>query len=327
MGWVCGSIPNVLTGMIFNIQRFSTHDGPGIRTTLFFKGCPLDCWWCHNPESKSSLPQIAARAERCIRCGACGDACPQHLSGPCRRCGECAAACPTGAREVAGRAISVEEAMREILKDRVFHERSGNALARSSPGDSPRSSNTSAERGGVTFSGGEPLLQSDFLCALLQSCRDQEVHTALDTCGYAPTEHLLRAASLASLILYDLKLIDDDKHRQFTGVSNQRILENLRVLSRHHTNTWIRIPVIPGINDTDADLEALAEVSATAGGVQRICLLPYHATGVGKLARFGDPLEDRLGDVTAPTPDRMEQIAERFRLRCGSGGKLVHIGG
>lgn len=286
--------------MIFNIQRYCVHDGPGIRTTLFLKGCPLDCWWCHNPESKSPCSELTIRESRCIHCGLCSEACPQDLAGPCQHCGECAAACPAGARELVGRRISVPEALAEILKDRIFHEESG---------------------GGVTVSGGEPLMQCEFLCALLQACRDQGIHTALDTCGHAPQAHLLRAAALADLVLYDLKLIDDARHIRCTGVSNARILENLRTLSEHHPNIWLRIPIIPGINDDERELDDLARCAASLPRIGRVCLLPYHSTGTGKLARSGDP--DRLGVIASPSPDRMIQIADRFRVH----GLNVHVGG
>lgn len=288
------------TGTIFDIQRYCVNDGPGIRTTLFFKGCPLDCWWCHNPESKSALVEIAVDPHRCIRCGACAEACPQGLDGTCLRCGACADACPTTARTALGRQITVDEALAEVLKDRIFHEDSG---------------------GGVTCSGGEPLMQPGFLGAFLRACNEQGVHTALDTCGYAPESALLAAAALADVVLYDLKLVDDVKHRRYTGVSNDVILRNLTALAGSHPTVWLRIPLIPGVNDSESDLEALIGVAAGLPGLRRICLLPYHATGAGKLGRLG--YEDRLGAVHPPPAERMAAIAGRFRAR----GLQAHVGG
>lgn len=290
----------MVSGLIFNIQRYCVHDGPGIRTTLFFKGCPLDCWWCHNPESKSPEIEIAVRQGRCIGCRQCRQACPHDLAGPCERCGACTAACPTGGRERVGQSMTVAEALAEIGKDRIFHEQSG---------------------GGATFSGGEPLLQFDFLCALLQACRDRGIHTALDTCGQAPRDHLLRAAAMTDLVLYDLKLVDEQKHIRYTGVSNARILENLQLLAPRHANLWLRIPIIPGLNDDESDLNALARVSAGLPKLRRISLLPYHSTGSGKLAHVGQL--DRLGTVPSPSAERMNQIADGFRAL----GLDVYVGG
>ena len=223
------------TGVVFNIQRFSVQDGPGIRTTVFLKGCPLDCRWCHNPESQSVLPQVTVMGNRCIRCGQCVEACPEHaepdrvnkpeVTQVCTRCGECSDACPTGARQIVGEAMSVDQVIAEVLKDRVFHEDS---------------------KGGMTVSGGEPLVQAEFVQQLLAAAREQGVHTALDTCGFGPQDRLLATASLAGLVLYDVKLIDDQKHIHFTGASNVSILENLRTLAKLRTTTiWLRFPRDP----------------------------------------------------------------------------------
>ena len=269
------------SGTVFNIQRYSLHDGPGIRTTVFLKGCPLHCAWCHNPEGIEPRPEILRNSVRCIACGLCRENCPAQAAGPlaqdgqaedelprCAGCGECARACPSEARRLVGRHMTAAEVLAEILHDRLFHEDSG---------------------GGVTFSGGEPLLQAEFLLALLESCRRREIHTAVDTSGYAPREDLLNAARQANLFLYDLKTLDDDLHRRYTGVSNRLIVENLRALGAVHRNIWVRMPLVPGVNDTLQAVEDVVRLAATAPGVRQVHLLPYHATGVAKFARLGKP--------------------------------------
>lgn len=278
------------SGLVLNIQRYSLRDGPGIRTTVFLKGCPLDCWWCHNPESQEVGAEVLLADGRCIRCGQCKDACPHGLDGVCARCGACVEACPTEARQLAGRRMTVAETMAEIRKDRMFHEDS---------------------RGGVTFSGGEPLMQFAFVYEMLGACRAEGIHAALDTCGFSPPQQFLAAAAKADLVLFDLKLIDAERHLQYTGVSNERILKNLAELGRIHENIWIRIPIIPGVNDDDADLAAAAEIARHTPGVRQVCLLPYHRTGTHKLRRLGRPM--RLDGVVPPTSQRMQQIADRFQ--------------
>lgn len=264
-------------GIVFNIQRFSVHDGPGIRTTVFLKGCPLNCLWCHNPEGIASDPEIVRSPNRCIECGECVEVCPQGLPIPgpaprselvdeCLVCGACAEACPCEARQVAGQEMTVEQVMAEILKDRIFFDESG---------------------GGVTFSGGEPLWQSSFLCELLEACREQGIHSVVDTSGLAPWVDLEPVADRTDLLLYDVKVIDDAAHRRFTGASNAQILANLRRLGERQRRIWIRIPVVPGLNDSPENLRATAELAAAVPGVERVCLLPYHPLGEDKLRRLG----------------------------------------
>lgn len=292
------------SGLVFDIQRFSIHDGPGIRTTVFLKGCPLDCWWCHNPEGTSAEPQILVLEGRCIRCGECRRACPQGdragAAETCTLCGRCVAACPTGARQMVGRRMTVAEVVAEVLKDRVFYDESG---------------------GGATFSGGEPLLQPRFLRALLEACRAAGVRTAVDTCGYAPQEDLLALAPLADLFLWDLKFADEARHVRYTGVSNGPILENLRALGRAHGPIWIRVPVIPGVNDDAAQLDALARCAASVEGVRQVNVLPYHEGGAAKSRRVGRAY--RLDGAAPPSAGRMEEAAAAF---AGHGLK-VKIGG
>lgn len=302
------------SGLIFNLQRYSLQDGPGIRTTAFLKGCPLHCWWCHNPESQSPEPELALQESRCTRCGECRTVCPQNASSdassgngrelegtaPCIRCGACVAACPSEARQMIGRRMGVDEVLAEILKDRIFYDDSG---------------------GGATFSGGEPLLQPRFLVELLAACRARGIHTAVDTCGYAPEEELLAIAPLTDLFLYDLKAIDDARHREFTGVSNALILKNLKALGRVHRNIWLRMPLVPGFNDDAEGLEAAARLAAAIPGVRQLNLLPYHKAGARKWQALGKPRE--LPDVASPSAEALEQAAERLR----SFGVNVQIGG
>lgn len=324
------------TGVIFNIQRFCIHDGPGIRTTVFLKGCPLRCWWCHNPEGQKPQPELSLIPARCVRCGYCRTVCPQQVAeaaggngraaatravaeqahagpgeGPahaspvpvaarCTLCGACVEACPTEARQMVGRTMSIGQVLAEVLKDRIFYDESG---------------------GGVTFSGGEPLGQGWFLSGLLKACRAEEVHTALDTCGFAPKAELLELAARSDLVLYDLKSFDDQLHRQHTGVSNAVILDNLEALAQQHANIWVRIPLIPGVNDAPDELEAMARFVSRLKGVRQVNLLGYHALGEHKHPARSAP--SRAPRPAPPGPEQLDQAAERFRRF----GLAVCVGG
>jgi len=284
-------------GRVFNVQRFSVHDGPGIRTTVFLKGCPLACAWCHNPEGISSGPEIVVIESRCIACGACVEACPLALPdgvtggfaaerASCTACGACVEACPSEARQLAGREMSVPEVLAVAARDRVFYDESG---------------------GGVTFSGGEPLRQPRFLSALLRACREQGIRTAIDTSGLAPREELLAATALADLVLFDLKLIDEQRHREQTGVSNRSILANLRALAGAHPQLWIRVPVLPGVNDDPENLAATAAFVASLPSVDRVSLLAYHKLGQDKLRRLGHRRTPT--EIAPPSVERMGELA------------------
>ncbi len=299
-------------GRVFNIQRFAVHDGPGVRTTVFLKGCPLACDWCHNPESRAAQPEVSVVADRCIQCGSCLEVCEQgavirltdgsYSVDPvrCTVCGECTEACPTGARRVVGEERAVDDIIDEVVKDQVFFEESG---------------------GGVTFSGGEPLAQADFLLALLAESRERGLHTCVDTSGLAAERTVLQVASTTDLFLYDVKLIDNTRHSIFTGVDNRVILSNLVALARAGAEAWIRVPFIPSINGDGADLDELA---AFLGGLEKrypVFLLPYHLIAQDKYGRLG--YEYPLAGLEPPSAAQLQTAAARLR----DGGLQVTIGG
>jgi pyruvate formate lyase activating enzyme len=298
------------SGRIFNVQRFSLHDGPGIRTTVFFKGCPARCPWCHNPESQSFEPELIVLESRCIACGACRSVCPHGdaaLAPPadrraagCDGCGRCVSTCPAAARQVAGRIVTAAEVMTEIRKDRVFFDDSG---------------------GGVTFSGGEPLAQPELLRASLELCRAEAIHTAVDTCGWGATSTLLALAPLVDLFLFDVKQLDEERHLACTGLPLAPILANLRALAGCHRAIWLRVPVIPGYTDDFANLRAVAELARSLSGIERVSLLPYHATAAAKLVRLGKP--HPLAGTGAPSIEAMDDLSAIVRVS----GLPVVVGG
>ena len=244
-----------MEGIIFDIQRFSVHDGPGIRTTVFMKGCSLRCGWCHNPEGLRPEPQAQFFAEHCIGCGRCGG----------KRDLDAAKRCPSGALKQVGTVISAEALLEEVLADRDFY----------------------GEEGGVTFSGGECLLQSDFVADMLGRLKACGISTAVDTCGNVSWESLEKALPFCDTWLYDVKCVDPEVHRQFTGRNNSRILENLKKLGQTGANIWIRVPVIPGFNDNEVEMERIAAVAVATPGVCQVTLMPYHTLGKSKYATLG----------------------------------------
>jgi pyruvate formate lyase activating enzyme len=290
-------------------MRYSLHDGPGIRTTVFFKGCPLRCWWCHNPESQAPKPELMFFAERCLGCGDCIPVCPESavqwvngaisITSACRSCGTCVDTCVAGAREIVGRWMTVQETLAEIEKDIVFYDQSG---------------------GGVTFSGGEPLLQPLFLEALLDACRSRRIHTVVDTSGLAPRRVVERLAAKADLFYFDLKLVDRERHRHYTGVPNDAILENLRLLAERGAAIVVRVPVVPGINDDEENLRAMAAFLKPLG-LSRVDLLPYHTIGLEKYRRLNLP--NRMDGTKPPAPEHMRRIAGDLEQK----GFVVRIGG
>lgn len=287
-----------MRGMVFNIQKYSIHDGPGTRTLIFLKGCPLRCRWCSNPESQSVRPEALFEPERCVSCGLCAEACPQGLHritaeghvverGACLGCGRCADACLNGALQITGREMTVEEVLETVMQDAAFYWASG---------------------GGVTLSGGEATGQPNFCRALLAACRDNGVHTALETCGHAAPEVMEALAPHVDLFLYDIKQMDDDKHKRLTGVGKRLIQANLRRLWDMGKETLIRMPLIPSLNDGAAEVQAALRMvrEAARGGarVRGVELLPYHRYGERKYAQLGQGYA--LADLEGYTEEELK---------------------
>lgn len=296
-----------VTGMVFDIQRFCIHDGPGIRTTVFLKGCPLNCLWCHNPEGISPQPQLSFMPDRCIGCRKCMEVCSRgghrEESGKhvldrtkCVVCGACAAACCCGALEVVGRRMSVAEVMAEVLSDRPFYVTSG---------------------GGMTLSGGEPLMQMEFSAALLQAARAEDVSTCVETSGLIDSARLMNLLPLVDLFLYDVKDTDPAHHRSNTGADNAKILENLRLLHDAGAKIILRLPIVPGLNDRADHFEGIARLWGRLPRLAGAEIMPYHPLGRGKNGRFG--LLDR-GELAA-APD--EATVRQWCSRLGSLGVKV----
>ena len=270
--------------IIFDIQRNSFVDGPGIRTTVFFKGCNLKCAWCHNPESQSAKPQMMFYKDKCTGCGKCKSVCPYHLE-QCELCGKCTFYCPVDARMVCGKEHTVDEVLKEVLKDKAFYETSG---------------------GGVTFSGGECMLQIDFLAEILKKCKENGIHTAVDTAGHIPLESFEKILPYTDLFLYDIKIFDSQKHKQYVGVSNELILENLKKLFERKAKLWIRIPIIPDVNDSIEEIQKIKDFLKTIGTPEKIELLPYHAMGENKYRAIGK--EPQI--FKTPDAENMKRIKE-----------------
>lgn len=289
------------TGIVFNIQHCCIHDGPGIRTGVFLKGCPLRCLWCANPESQLAHPQVFWDERKCSLCGACVAVCPQKAlsvsdgkvrvkPNTCIGCGSCAAACPLGAREMTGKRMRVDEVMREVLEDRLFY----------------------GEDGGLTVSGGEPLMQAEFTLALLRAAKEAGITTAVETSGFAAWETLEGLAPYCDTFLYDIKAVEAQKHLRYTGVDNAGILENLKLLSAHfpQCDIWIRTPLIPDYNDSEEDMALLAELAKSVPTATQLHLLPYHDLGEGKREQLG---EGQAFRAEIPTAEHMERLRDLLR--------------
>lgn len=298
--------------LVTNIQKFSVHDGPGIRSVVFFKGCPLSCKWCSNPENINSDPELMYHPTKCIGCGFCVDQCEfgantvvddQILfdASKCIDCGRCAAKCCTLAREMKGRAYTVDELVKELDKDIPFYQNSG---------------------GGITYSGGEPLLHPEMILALSSGYKAQGINSAVETCGFVPWSNIEKILSVIDLFLFDVKFIDGEKHKQYCGKSNELILDNLKKLCEKKQKVIVRIPIIPGVNDTEADLDLAGGFLQTIrSDIEYVNCLPYHNYGVSKYDALGIRYE--LQEIKAPEAERMEEIKKHFEAY----GLCVKIGG
>ena len=273
------------SGILFDIEHGSFVDGPGVRTVVFFKGCNLRCAWCHNPESQRFDPEMLLYHDKCTGCGKCRAVCPSPDG--CTLCGKCALLCPHDARKISGRAYTADEVMEDILSDLPFYENTG---------------------GGVTFSGGECLLQPDFLEELLRRCREAGIHTAVDTAGHVPWETFERVLPYTDLFLYDVKLFDSERHRAYTGVGNERILDNLARLGLHGARIWIRMPVMAGVNDDEAAFAALCDWLSSHVHPERVEVLAYHTLGEHKYAALNRELT-RFSPPEAEILARLREMA------------------
>lgn len=298
------------SAVIFNVQKYSVHDGPGIRTTVFFKGCPLKCAWCHNPESHSPKYELMFNVDRCVGCGKCASRCPEGAitivdgksfidKEKCKICHKCSDCCPNSAIEYVGEECTSNEIFSRVLKDQIFYDESG---------------------GGVTFSGGEPMMHVDCVAEVAQRCKDRGIHVAIETSGFAPWSSFEKIVDKVDLFLFDIKLVDNELHKQYVGADNHIILENIKKLSDLNKRIWIRMPMITGINDGEENLDLTMDFLKTIQ-FEHINLLPYHSIGKGKYTKLGR--EYKLQYIEQPSPERMEELAQKFRNK----GFKVKIGG
>lgn len=288
-------------GYIFDIQRFSVQDGPGIRTTVFFKGCPMSCIWCSNPESQKRSAELLYRANLCCQCYRCIEACPnqairvladgslEYDRSICQGCGKCEEVCLNGARRITGKLMNVEEVMEIVMKDRDYYRKSG---------------------GGVTASGGEPTSQPAFLSELFQKCQGRGLHTTLDTCGYVDWDTLEPILDHVDLALYDIKSVDNKLHKQLTGVGNEVVLNNARQIVSKGVPIIIRIPLVPDCTSSPENIQDIAQFALELGGVE-VNLLPYHKFGLGKYEALG--LNYQLDEIEALKAEQVDYLAEKAR--------------
>lgn len=292
-------IKKMKTARIFNIQRFSTEDGPGIRTTIFMKGCPLSCIWCHNPEGINLDIQMMWIKSKCRGCHQCIENCPEKaimadsdklITDPykCKTCGLCAEICLNNAREISGRNITLEETVNIVKRDEIFYKKSG---------------------GGVTVSGGEASLQWEFVRDFLKCCRDLNIQTALDTCGFVKRQILDKILDFCDLVLYDLKLADSLLHKKYTGADLDLILENAHYISGRRIPMWIRIPVVPNYTDTPANIRDIARIIRSLDSVKRVDLLSYHRLGESKYIGLGMKYQMET-ELAAPSKEKMEELRD-----------------
>lgn len=292
-----------MKGTVFNIQRFSLYDGPGIRTVVFLKGCPLSCIWCHNPEGKKREKQVLFNENKCIGCMECASVCPENLHrscdgyhvfmrGECRACGKCTDACCSGALSMAGREMTADEVMSEVLRDLPFYGESG---------------------GGLTLSGGEPLMQGEFSVELLRLAREAGISTCVETCGFADTDVIRRAAKYTDVFYFDYKATDEAEHRRLCGVGLDVIMKNLSVLDEVGANVTLRCPIVPGANYTPEHILGIAETAKRYSCVREIHLEPYHDLGVSKSAQLG---EESVFSAKAPQRDELTEKCDEISKIC-----------
>lgn len=283
--------------MVFDLQRFALHDGPGIRTTVFLKGCPLDCIWCHNPESKKSRAQLSFLEKKCTDCGRCQAVCPHSVHrvdgsdshkidfDRCVQCGKCVGVCPSQALKIFGKRMSSEEILKIVMQDQDFYQRSG---------------------GGLTVSGGEPMLQFHALLELLQKAKEKGLHVCLDTSGQATEEQYKTVSEFVDLFLLDYKTTDSGEHKRYTGVDNHMILNNLDYLCRHGSHVYLRCPIIPGINDHETHYRNIAELSCKYKEIEQVNLMTYHDMAKGKAVQIGE--EYALSDIKTIGAEEKKRI-------------------
>jgi pyruvate formate lyase activating enzyme len=301
-----------LTGLVFDMQRFAIHDGPGIRTLIFLKGCPLHCHWCQNPESIGRQPEIMLVHGNCINCGKCLDVCPEGAIAKvnegetiidrelCTLCGECAKFCYANSINISGRYLTVAEVLAEVERDRKFYERTG---------------------GGMTLSGGEPCVQSAFVAELARQAQARKLHTAIETCGHTRWEVLAGILQFMDLVLYDIKHMNSEAHRRLTGVSNELILENAQRVASLAIPMRVRMPLMPGMNDSIENVQATAAFTASLPNIEAFDILPYHRMGEPKWGQLGQPYK-----LHGVAPHSRERVYELFDIACQYGVEVT-VGG